>query len=93
MVHPGSHSVQLRDEERRKYQAKLLPCNLFMAYDGLYKAFLWLEKLLVQRKATFWQKKQLEELLQTPVSNKFYLTAPDKKKHKIKQSDGQNVMS
>lgn len=29
MVHPGPQSIQLRDEERRKWQAKLLPCNLW----------------------------------------------------------------
>lgn len=61
MVHPGWQSVQLRDEEIRNFQAKLWPCNSLMAYACPYKAIMCLEKSLVQRKATFWQKRWLAE--------------------------------
>lgn len=53
----------------------------------------WLEKSLLQRKATFWENKPFAEQLQTLVSYRFYLTACDKKKHKVKKSDGQNIIS
>lgn len=92
MVHPGPQSVDLRDEERRKYQAKIFPAT----HSSPKSVFItmWLEKSLFQRKVTFWQNKQsLQNYCKVQSQTDFTWLLITGKKPQVKKSDGQNMLS
>lgn len=65
MVHPGPQSVDLRDEKRRKCQAKHPPCSTFITYICLY--YYVAGKVEIPGERNFFAKQaEFAELLQPP---------------------------